>query len=219
MIGIYKITNKTNGKIYIGQSIDIEGRIKDHLYRNYREQDLHGELDREIRRIGPENFEWEILKECTKEELNQYEKEYISNYNSNNPEIGYNIKGGGSPSYNGQERPIIDVQTLETYSSISECANKLNLNIGDISRVCNHLYGQIKGHQFMYLDEYNEKGVVKYIPVENHGKSKTVKCIETDQIFESAHEAGRQMGLNFRLISAVCNGKRNTTGGYHFIYM
>ena len=103
--------------------------------------------------------------------------------------------------------------------NINQCAKILNLNIGDISRVCNHLYGTIQGHHFMFLDEYNEKGIVEYKPVENHGKAKTVKCIETNQIFESAHEAGRQMGLNFRLISAVCNGKRNTTGGYHFIYM
>ena len=32
MIGIYKITNKVNNKIYIGQSINIEKRIKEHLY-------------------------------------------------------------------------------------------------------------------------------------------------------------------------------------------
>ena len=30
-IGIYQIQNKINGKIYIGQSIDIEKRLKQHL--------------------------------------------------------------------------------------------------------------------------------------------------------------------------------------------
>jgi len=30
MIGIYKITNKINNKTYIGQSIEIEERIKEH---------------------------------------------------------------------------------------------------------------------------------------------------------------------------------------------
>lgn len=219
MIGIYKITNKLDGRVYIGQSIDIKSRINDHFYKNFKDEDLHGKLDKDIRKIGVKNFKWEVLKECSREELNQYEKEYISLYNSNDPLKGYNITGGGSPLYNGQERPIIDIQTLKVYSSLNECAKILNLNIGDISRVCNHLYGTIQGHHFMFLDEYNEKGIVEYKPVENHGKAKTVKCIETNQIFESAHEAGRQMGLNFRLISAVCNGKRNTTGGYHFIYM
>jgi len=30
MVGIYKITNKKNGKIYIGQSWDMERRFKEH---------------------------------------------------------------------------------------------------------------------------------------------------------------------------------------------
>ena len=31
MMGIYKITNKINGKVYIGMSVDIEGRWKGHI--------------------------------------------------------------------------------------------------------------------------------------------------------------------------------------------
>ena len=34
MIGIYKITNKINGKIYIGQSNDIKRRFLEHTYRD-----------------------------------------------------------------------------------------------------------------------------------------------------------------------------------------
>lgn len=71
----------------------------------------------------------------------------------------------------------------------------------------------------MLLDEYEAKNVIPYIPLENKGKPKKVKCLETNEIFNSAHDAGRKMQLNFRLISAVCNGKRKTTGGYHFIYL
>lgn len=220
MIGIYKITNNINNKVYIGQSINIESRIKDHFFKNYsNEKHYHGVLDKEIRETGVENFSWEILKECKREELNQYEIYYISLYNSCDPLKGYNIKGGGSPILNGQKRKIIDTDTLKIYDGCMECANQLGISQGDLSRVCNHLQGQIKGHHFMYLDEYNEKGKIDYKPIENHGQSKQVKCLETNVIFDSAHEAGRQMGLNFRLISAVCNGKRKTTGGYHFIYI
>ena len=34
MIGIYKIINLINGKIYIGQSININKRIKDHFWKS-----------------------------------------------------------------------------------------------------------------------------------------------------------------------------------------
>ena len=36
LFGIYKIQNKQNGKIYIGQSNDIERRIKEHCSDQYK---------------------------------------------------------------------------------------------------------------------------------------------------------------------------------------
>ena len=34
MIGIYKITNEVNNKVYIGQSINIEKRVKEHFWKS-----------------------------------------------------------------------------------------------------------------------------------------------------------------------------------------
>lgn len=34
MIGIYRITNKINQKVYIGQSVNIERRFKEHCSKN-----------------------------------------------------------------------------------------------------------------------------------------------------------------------------------------
>ena len=49
--------------------------------------------------------------------------------------------------------------------------------------------------------------------------SKKVLCVETGEIFESAHEAQRKTGINQGSISAVCNGKLKTTGGYHWKFL
>lgn len=68
MIGIYKITNNINGKVYIGQSIDINKRWKEHKYRSQipnKEYDKY--LYRAFRKYGLENFTFEILEECTYE--------------------------------------------------------------------------------------------------------------------------------------------------------
>lgn len=220
MIGIYKITNKINGKIYIGRSIDIKRRIQGHLNRNYDNYNhKHGNLDRDIALYGKENFSWSIINICKKEELDRFEEFYIALFDSCNPEIGYNIKSFDTVAINKLERAIIDIDTGEIFSGTSECARQLGISQGDITRVCNRLSGSINGRRFMYVDEYEEKGIIEYIPIENHGQSKKVKCIETNEIFESTHDAGREMNLNFRLISSVCNGKRKTTGGYHFIYI
>lgn len=96
MIGIYLITNKINGKNYIGQSIDIARR-----WRQHREAVSYGQtpLYKAIRKYGIENFDFCILEECSKEELNDKEIQYIEQYNSYF--CGYNqTRGGDQYSHN-----------------------------------------------------------------------------------------------------------------------
>ena len=50
-------------------------------------------------------------------------------------------------------------------------------------------------------------------------QSKKVLCVETGEVFESAHEAQRQTGINQSSISRVCSGKLKTTGGYHWSFV
>ena len=40
MVGIYKITNNINGKAYVGQSINIKDRWKQHIYKAYNEKEI-----------------------------------------------------------------------------------------------------------------------------------------------------------------------------------
>lgn len=69
MIGIYKITNKVNGKIYIGQSINLNRRISEHK----RYKDPNQIIDQAIKKYGKDNFTFDIIEECQLEELNQRE--------------------------------------------------------------------------------------------------------------------------------------------------
>ena len=58
--GIYKITNKINGKCYIGQSNDIHRRWKQELAPNAK---LNPHLARAFEKYGIDNFEFEIIEE------------------------------------------------------------------------------------------------------------------------------------------------------------
>ena len=79
MIGIYKITNKVNYKVYIGQSINIEERWKHHklYYSNKKLKEYNTKFYRAIRKYGIENFDFEIIEECPIELLNEREKYWI----------------------------------------------------------------------------------------------------------------------------------------------
>lgn len=96
MIGIYKIQNKENGKIYIGQSNNCERRIKEHCYPNRYLCNLP--IDIAIHKYGKEQFTFEIIEECPLEKLNERETYWILFYESHT-EKGYNCNVGGD---NGQ---------------------------------------------------------------------------------------------------------------------
>lgn len=102
IIGIYKIENKINGKIYIGQSVDIKRRIRTHKYHAYNAKDektYNLYLYVAMRKYGKENFTYTIIEQCEKELLDEREKYWIRHYKSNLKEFGYNLSDGGNSKY------------------------------------------------------------------------------------------------------------------------
>lgn len=81
MIGIYKITNLINNKVYIGQSINLNERRKRHFrdMRYHRHSNSH--LQNSYDKYGEENMRFEIIQECKdREELNYYETYWFEYY-------------------------------------------------------------------------------------------------------------------------------------------
>ncbi|MCF0124735.1 MAG: GIY-YIG nuclease family protein [Clostridia bacterium] len=96
--GIYKITNKINNHSYIGLSVDIEKRITDHFTKAIhpqKQEDIDKVLYKAIRKHGVDNFNWEILELCKKEELKEKEIYYIEKYNTYKDRKHYNCTPGG----------------------------------------------------------------------------------------------------------------------------
>ena len=112
-IGIYKITNKLNGKCYIGQSTNIEYRFEEHKkYKNRSSVYLHNS----IKKYGEDNFNFEIIELCEEENLAGRAIYWIKFYNSIFPN-GYNLTEGGSGGNTFKYRTI--EQMNETRKKIS----------------------------------------------------------------------------------------------------
>lgn len=143
---IYKITNKTNGKVYIGQTVrTLPQRWKHHCYDAEKYKD-NSVFHKAIRKYGADNFAVEQIDvACSKEELNAKEVYWIEYYKCGIPN-GYNMTHGGegcrttdatrrkqSASHIGKKHEyrsicIVNVDTKEIFSSVYEAANKYNLN-------------------------------------------------------------------------------------------
>lgn len=92
--GIYLIMNKKTNQKYVGGSINIGKRLKDHkagkfAYKQY--------IDRAIKKHGKDNFVYQIITELPADWgiINQHEKYWIKYYNTYKNPKHYNLTKGG----------------------------------------------------------------------------------------------------------------------------
>ena len=119
---IYKITNKINGKVYIGlTTVPLKERWRNHVVSVGR---VNRPLYNSMKKYGIENF---IVEEIDRtddfEELGKLERKYINEYDSTNPKNGYNLTlGGESNQLDGNPRARLTVNDIKDIRVIySEC--------------------------------------------------------------------------------------------------
>lgn len=96
MHGIYEIKNKINNKVYIGQSKNIEERLKQHMYQLENNKDSK-HLQRAWKKYGEENFEFNVIETVDNiNSLDEREIYWIKYRKSTNREYGYNLREGGN---------------------------------------------------------------------------------------------------------------------------
>lgn len=77
MSGIYKITNP-NGKVYIGQSVNVEKRLSHYKRLDCKEQP---KLLNSLKKYGVKNHIFEIICYCDVSKLNELERHYQDLFN------------------------------------------------------------------------------------------------------------------------------------------
>lgn len=92
--GIYKITCLVNKQAYIGQSVDIKERFRQHIKSGLSHSVTANKLYQEMYKQGPENFTFEILEQVPRDKLNERETYWIDFYKTK--EVGFNATKGGA---------------------------------------------------------------------------------------------------------------------------
>ena len=89
--GIYKITNIKNQMVHIGQNKNFKNRWRTNAKRAVKaEEGTSNRLYQEMWNEGLENFTFQVIEICNKDNLTEREKFYIDFYNSK--DYGYNSK-------------------------------------------------------------------------------------------------------------------------------
>jgi len=225
--GIYIITNKLNGKIYIGQAYHIPDRFYDHK-QGYG-IDHNSAIDIAIKKYGQENFSFEILKECPRDELNYWEAYYAELFNSYAPN-GYNINKCGEAFHNpvnDKEISSYDLQTgllIKTYPSAHEAERQDNYCRQAITGVANNKTRSKTAYNMYWRWGHEQKiDIIKPRAGRNGGNKVHQYDLRTGDYLQSfnslaqAEEYLNKKGANKNL-SAVCLGKRKSAYGYIWSY-
>ena len=221
MTGIYKIENLLNGKIYIGQSINIEDRWKRHLFdsRPSKLSEKSSVIHKAIGKYGAENFKFFVVEECQAEDLDDREIYWIDFYDSYYN--GYNCTKGGSRNVDHFKKRVyyydLKGNYLGTFESVKEAAATLDIMPLSISNCCLGKNNSTHGFQFSYID--GPKGPV----LQTNGAAKVVgqftKSGELVRTFSSASDAARAMNISKYSISDCCRGRQKSSVGYVWKYL
>lgn len=187
MTGIYCITNKINGKCYVGQSVNIEQRWNSHKSRpfNPKSSQYDSIFYRAIRKYGIDNFIFTVLEECPKEELDKREIFWIKKLNSFNN--GYNLTIGGDSCPTNSKLTDDEVKKIKNLLLNS---NLTETEIAKISEVSQRNISSINLGQSWHEEQLsyplisNRQHVNKYFcidcgePITANG----IRCIKCSQL-------------------------------------
>lgn len=244
--GVYEIINKINGKKYIGQSINVLTRWKDHIHALNRGDSSCRLLQRAWHKYGADNFVFNILEECAEDQLDSVEIKYIQQFDT--VKNGYNIESGGNVQKHLSEETkeklrqshLGKVQSEETRHKRSEAMRgEKNPMYGrhhteEVKRRISECNSGRPGYPVS--EETREKirraNLGRVVSQETrdkishackgrtpHNKNlRSVYCIELNKHYDSAADAGRELNIKSGNITKCCEGERKTCGGYHWKY-
>jgi len=232
MIGIYKITNP-KGKVYIGQSTNIEARKRIYHYNTSYKNSVGPKIYNSINKYKWKNHFHEVIEECTIEQLNERETYWKQHYldilgwenvlfcnlhdtggGPRSEETKQNISKGklgtkGWPKGLKRSKEFGELIKNNTERS-NKIKNSIKNNIERSRKISQSMLGKLKTEQHKDNISKNSKGISRnQKPVLQFDKQNNLIKEWTSQT-----EAGKNLNINQGDISNVIRGKQKTAGGY-----
>lgn len=142
MIGIYKVTYIPENKVvYVGQSIDVKDRFRQHKYsyNNPNELGYKSHFYRTLRKYGFENFHFELIEECLAEQLDEKEIYWIAQFDTFKHRCNSTERGQHMAAKNLTEEELKDLkndlkENKLTYNEMSHKFCVSNLFLSQINK-------------------------------------------------------------------------------------
>lgn len=221
MIGIYKITSPS-GKVYIGQSIDIERR-----HRQYKRGKLGTQfrLDRSFKKYGFNKHKITILIQCEEHELNEYEFYYQNLYECIGPnglncvihdvknktiEMCLETKRRRKIKNSGINHPFYGKKLSEEHRNNISKGNKGKTDPNKGGTISQEHKDKIKLNNCKYwLGKKYSKEKIQKMSDESTAK-KLVLNFDTGVFFDSVKDAAFAHSINYNSLMGMINPNKKT---------
>lgn len=225
--GIYKITNKIDGKVYIGKSINIYYRWTQHIKiaknpSKYR--DGNRPLYHAMSKYGIDNFEFEIVDICVEEMLCEREIYWIDIYDCTTLSgHGYNLTPGGENGNFSQAKKAyqydLNGNFVAEYNTIRDAAVAI-CNKPDASAIQNAM-GKIGSQSYGYQWRYDKYDKIEPYVKHRNNVFRVAKYDEDGNLvatYRSVKEAADSIGKSKSIVRLSCLNKVRCAGGFTFRY-
>lgn len=204
MIGIYKIENLLNGKVYIGGSKNIKRRWQQHLTRLRNNKHKSSHLQNSFNKYGQQAFKFTTVLECQSEKLFYFEDIYIKIYQSIDRKFGYNLTNVDPSTGVGLNDSLETKEKLRRVVYLRHYGNTTEKEYQDWKTELQLERDRVKG-----LLHTNAKAVFQI--------DKTTG--EVVDRFKSVADAARGLGTqNVEVLRRAVLGKVKTHKGFVFVY-
>lgn len=199
--GIYQIKNIINGKIYIGQSMDVLYRLKRH-YKNLingRHKNRH--LQFSFNKYGEENFEYSVLRQVSIELLDLAEMCFIYILEANVSDKGFNESIGGEGGFLTEE--------IKRKISISNKKAQNRPEVKEKQRI-----KKLGKNNAMFGKHHTEESLKQMSDSLSKVEYKIIKPDGSTEIIRNLTKYCLDNNLNLRHIFSTITGERNHHKGF-----
>ena len=224
---IYVLRNRNNGKCYVGQTRNRAERFAHYKISNKKKRLTY--IEAAIRKYGWDGFEVLTYDGIPEGLLDHAERGMISAISTLKPK-GYNLESGGSKLK--RQHPESNKKRSEAVSGEKHALYGTHLTEAQKKHISNKLTGRTFSDSHRLHLSLASRGVQKSeshkakCRVASLGKNrgaanhmaKSVRCIETGEVFGSMADACRKHNLHSGHLSYCCKGKLKTHRGYHWEY-
>lgn len=231
---IYVIKNSINDKMYVGRTCNAEGRWRQHrspcTHKRCPEQPLYIDMDT----YGRDNFWYEIIESgLTYDEAKDKEIYWTNKLDTQN--TGYNINCGDIISEETRRKMVENRDYVfderhpwwgKSFSGENNAMYGQHHTEESKKKMSDSVKKYYETHENAWKGQHHTEEAKKKMSEKkmgkcgaNHNKSIPTLDLDTGIVYCSATEAGRQLGIDPRYVSAVCRGEHESAHGHRFKYV